>query len=333
MSVQSAAPAPQPAPKTRIEIESKIELLFNQDPKTFATELSAWLVENDVKTIQLMSFFNDPKDKKETYDSKQFLPALFEAISKSPCVTAIRLPFNRIDSNNIKELAAKFPECPSLVTLDLAGNELGAQGVIDLATRIFPKLPNLQQLDLSFTKCDENGAKALAYKFLLIPKLTTLNLIGNRIGTEGAKAIATYINYCPGLTDLDLSSTELGDEGAYEFAVALSKNPPPSLRSLSLNTIGITEAGADALATFLNDCPNLKELDLSHNHVDDTQANHLLETLANQLDSLNLEDNPEISPEVYRAVTNAFKAKQDPNQPQAAAEVEKSRDLERKNQP
>ena len=115
-------------------------------------------------------------------------------------------------------------ELVNLISLDLAGNNIGDDGARALAG-----LVKLTSLDLAINEIGDDGARALAG----LVKLTSLDLAINEIGDDGARALAGLVK----LTSLDLPLNEIGDDGARALAGLVN------LTSLNLSGNAIGDDG------------------------------------------------------------------------------------------
>ena len=161
---------------------------------------------------------------------------------------------------------------PSLTYLSLAGNELGANGILAL-------IPGLQRLTAMETLCldgniagdndsveetRESCLQALAGCLQHMSALMDLDLGYNFLGDSGsALALAGCLQYTSNLQCLDLSSNELEAGGVQQLAGSLQRMP--KLRSLFLQTNSIGNAGVAGLASSLMGSSSLTELDISYN--------------------------------------------------------------------
>ncbi len=100
----------------------------------------------------------------------------------------------------------------ALTSLDLAGNQIGAEGARALAS-----LTGLMSLDLEGNQIGDEGARALAS----LTGLTSLTLMFNQIGAEGARALASLT----GLKSLALTVNHIGVEGACTLLDAWCRRP------------------------------------------------------------------------------------------------------------
>ena len=165
--------------------------------------------------------------------------------------------------NQLHVLPASMANLTTLTSLDLANNDIGADGAQALKGLI-----NLTSLDLRSNGIGDEGAQAL--KGLV--NLTSLDLTNNRIGDEGAQALKGLFN----LTSLDLIHNDIGAEGAQ----ALKGLVNLAYLGLSFNEIGAE--GAQALDGLVN----LTSLDLPYNGIG-AEGARALDGLVN-LTSLNL---------------------------------------------
>ena len=119
----------------------------------------------------------------------------------------------------VEGLTERLGSLTQLTSLNLVGNEIGAEGAASLAA-----LTQLTSLDLESNQIGDAGAAALA----ALTQLTSLNMARNQIGAEGAAALAALTQ----LTRLDLRINQIGAEGTAALAALtqltrldLSKNP------------------------------------------------------------------------------------------------------------
>jgi hypothetical protein len=164
------------------------------------------------------------------------------------------------------EGAASLTALTQLTSLNLVGNEIGAEGAASLAA-----LTQLTSLNLGGNEIRDKGAASLA----ALTQLTSLNLWNNKIGDEGAAALAALTQ----LTSLNLGVNEIGAEGAAALA-ALTQ-----LTSLDLWANKIGAEGAAALAALTQ----LTSLNMARNQIGDEGAAAL--AALTQLTSLNLGGN------------------------------------------
>ncbi|KAG6632839.1 hypothetical protein CIPAW_12G006600 [Carya illinoinensis] len=171
----------------------------------------------------------------------------------------------------------------SLVTLSLAYNDLGVEGL--KAVEGFKKLAvlrNLETLILDGNRFHDSIIPSLSN----LTSLVTLSLAYNDLGVEGVKAVEGWkmLSRLENLEILDLSHNALNDTSSLFQSIAAIK----SLKKLNLawNEL-ITGSLPPKGWKMLSRLENLEILDLSHNALNDT---HFLQSIAaiKSLKSLNL---------------------------------------------
>jgi small GTP-binding protein len=166
-------------------------------------------------------------------------------------------------NKQVKALAERLGELTQLTSLDLGGNQIGAEGAASLAA-----LTQLTSLGLGYNKIGDAGAASLT----ALTQLTWLDLEYNQIGAEGAGSLAALTQ----LTGLHLRTNQIGDAGASSLA-ALTQ-----LTYLNLGGNQIGDAGASSLAALTQ----LTSLYLGYNKIGDAGAASL--AALTQLTYLNL---------------------------------------------
>ena len=158
----------------------------------------------------------------------------------APDLTALR---SVVDFSTVTSLTARgqmsltvltelLKAFPSLRTLNLGGNSLGAAGATAVADGLTHTL-NLQTLNLGINGISNGGATAVADGLKHTPNLQTLDLSDNGIRHVGATAVADGLKHTPNLHTLDLSYNVIGDVGA--TAVADGVKHTPNLLMLNLS--------------------------------------------------------------------------------------------------
>ncbi|XP_042952932.1 receptor-like protein 14 isoform X2 [Carya illinoinensis] len=169
----------------------------------------------------------------------------------------------------------------SLVTLSLAYNDLGVEGL--KAVEGFKKLAvlrNLETLILDGNRFHDSIIPSLSN----LTSLVTLSLAYNDLGVEGVKAVEGWkmLSRLENLEILDLSHNALNDTHFLQSIAAIK-----SLKSLNLAWNGLTGFFPTKGWKMLSRLENLEILDLSNNYLNDT---HFLQSIAaiKSLKSLNL---------------------------------------------
>ncbi|XP_014817564.1 PREDICTED: tonsoku-like protein isoform X2 [Calidris pugnax] len=164
------------------------------------------------------------------------------------------------------QLLATLATLPALTLLDLAGNQLGPQGLQQLLPQpphTSPALQSLEELDLSLNPLGDAGGRSLSLLLPLCPALTALRLRGCGFSP------AFRLQGAEGLQTLSLSFNPLGPVGLERLLGNLCCR---SLIRLELGSV--TPPGhqppAGAIARFLaqEGCA-LGHLTLSGNHLGD----------------------------------------------------------------
>ena len=115
-----------------------------------------------------------------------------------------------LNSNDISQpesqggsLSRFLLQCSSLVTLNLAGNGIGAEGARGLAS-VLHHCPSLTLLNLRSNRIDDQGARSLAGFLPQWHALKTLDLDSIFIGHEGTRSLAQVLRQCTSLAELKL---------------------------------------------------------------------------------------------------------------------------------
>jgi len=182
------------------------------------------------------------------------------------------------DNTITKDGAKKFAQSLShswrdLVELKIAKNELGSDGVsailASLVTRSdtgestdSEKNSTLKNLDLSYTNCGAEGAKAA----LASGGLHTLRLFGNTIGSDGFDAIAPLLQGGhPNIENLDLGGNNAEEESVVRLLDSIADKKDDSTHSrLVVLEIGGNKFGDMAMEALTRLQSVWPELDVAH---------------------------------------------------------------------
>ncbi|NUQ64878.1 MAG: TIGR02996 domain-containing protein [Pirellulales bacterium] len=166
-------------------------------------------------------------------------------------IGCLDLSSNRLGPEHIARLK-KAPWIQQLEEFCLTFNELGDQGVVELASVAWPRL---RVLALGRNGIGPQAAAAVG----ALPGLRSLSMLLNPLGPEGAARLAGSPRV-ESLEELDLAATAIQSQGA----VALARSGGlKSLKRLNLRGNGIAESALRELASV---CPwNLTYLDLRSN--------------------------------------------------------------------
>ena len=202
--------------------------------------------------------------------------ALDALLRQLPSLCSLRLRNNEIGAEGCARLAQALEQhaCPHLTRLDLAWNKIDTEGCTRLAQALEQHaLPSLACLDLGWNKIGAEGCDHLAQALGqgACPNLTQLHLEENKIGNEGCVCLAQGLQQraCPTLTQLHLGGNQIGNEGCSDLASALQKCACPILTHLDLGGNEIGNEGCSRLAQGLQQhaCPNLSLLNLVYNRI------------------------------------------------------------------
>lgn len=139
----------------------------------------------------------------------------------------------------------------TLVSLDLSGNAVGADGCCALAGALAAQGSLLYEINLSRNPIGDMGAGHLARGLMHSTTLAKLNLGHACIGGQGARALAGGASMQSSLTDLALHGNRLaGPDGA--LTVHLLLTSVSSLARLRLSEMAIGPAAAEAVAANLD---------------------------------------------------------------------------------
>ena len=212
-------------------------------------------------------------------------------------LTSLNLARNNITAEGAKQLADALmhSEC-KLTDLNLAHNNITAEGAKQLADALMHSECKLTDLNLWNNNITDEGVKQLAVALMHSEcKLTELNLWNNNITAEGAKQLAVALMHseCK-LTELNLAHNNITAEGAKQLADALMHSEC-KLTHLDLTHNNITDEGVKQLADALmhSEC-KLTHLDLTHNNITDEGVKQLADALMHsecKLTYLNLWEN------------------------------------------
>ena len=162
----------------------------------------------------------------------------------------------------IEPLTQQLQHCTKLATLNLHDTSL-KEDHIKILSELFPKVSNLQVLDLS-DNAVEIAIGPLTQQLQHCTKLTTLNLHKTSLEVDHIKILSELFPKVSDLQVLDLSNNTVG------MAIGpLTKQLQhcTKLTTLNLQYTSLNEDHITILIEFLPKTPNLQVLDLSNNTV------------------------------------------------------------------
>ncbi|KAL9189558.1 hypothetical protein ACHAXT_009233 [Thalassiosira profunda] len=201
---------------------------------------------------------------------------LSKAALANPCtgLSVLDLSENSITKDGAKSLADSLAgSLPDLVELKVAKNDLGGEGVSSIMEVLASegdggrgvstgKNATLQNLDLSHTKCEISGAKAV----LTSRSIKTVRLFDNRLGSDGFRAIAPLLQGGhPSIENLDLG----GNNADEDAVVALLNSIADKQDGQADSTLLVLEIGGNKFGdTAMEALTELKRvwprLDVAH---------------------------------------------------------------------
>ncbi len=199
---------------------------------------------------------------------EQGVAAFAASLADTPSLEVLRLDLGEcnIGDEGAKALVESLAYSPSLDELFMSNNNIGDEGLIALASFVFPCLKRLYLCDNNIgDQCVEALASALSL-FQSKSRLRSLSLGGNtRISARGLRAVARILQSRKCVLEyLSLDRINIiEEEGGKLLARALSVNK--SLLTLSLQDASIDNVGLRNLATGLLSNTSLQKLDLSSN--------------------------------------------------------------------
>ncbi|KAH9579940.1 Leucine-rich repeat [Trypanosoma melophagium] len=178
-------------------------------------------------------------------------------------------------------------------SLDLSGNNISAESLIDMVDKHISRMINLEELDLKDNRMGPRGAEHLCKALMQhCPKLRYLDLNENSILDESLLHVA-YLLQESRIESLFLVSNHLTPRGLPTLCDGVVSSNYVRELQLAFNLLG--DAGAVLLAKALRDHPTLRSLDISDNGVGDAGAvavaEHLILPPASRLESLTLSVN------------------------------------------
>ncbi|KAK3764049.1 hypothetical protein RRG08_046518 [Elysia crispata] len=168
------------------------------------------------------------------------------AFLREPSRTDLRLPHYSLGPVGARALSVPLMLDSTLTTLDLEGNGLGHEGVVNLK-------------EVLTDHC----------------AITHLNLKRNKLGYKGALVACQILGTNRLITSLNVSANQIDDKAGVFFANMLKANT--HLKSLDLSDNNLAEISGRQLGSALSQNETLEILDLCWNHFSGNGAVKLLE--------------------------------------------------------
>ena len=168
---------------------------------------------------------------------------------RQPCINlqVLSVSHCEMDSPETKALIDGLKLCTGLHELDLSGNKVGMDGVVELCDGL-KCWHELKDLDMDGVGIGGDSAVLLAEGLQNCKALGTIDLSRNSIGAVGAIILANGLKNCSALRAIDLQSNEIGSEGALALVEKLKSWP--NLDDLNLSNNGIESETKNRLATL-----------------------------------------------------------------------------------
>jgi Ran GTPase-activating protein (RanGAP) involved in mRNA processing and transport len=177
-----------------------------------------------------------------------------------------------------------------LKELRLGSNFVSHFTAIEIAKGLNDSLSGLQVLDLSETKINNVGGKAIGMSLKNNKNLRELLLYNCGIVADAAKSIANGLIHNQSLKRLDLGDNLLGDQGAEYIAKCIERS---NLIDLDLSYAGIGARGAYEIGRMLKNMSGLVSLNLCGNEILSNSLKSFGKSIVNHpsLETLDLTDN------------------------------------------
>lgn len=252
-------------------------------------------VNNPIRSLDLSLHYNMQGGMNlisRYIDSEEGM-ALAEGLKANNSLISLNLAFNNIGPKGTVALADALKVNTSLSSLNLNANNIGSEGALALADALKTNI-SLTSLSMSYIVTKQKKSVApkdfstLAEVLKTKNYLVSLDFSSNNLGIEGTKALADVLMVNPSLAVLKLNTNNMGDEGVRILADTLKNNT--SLTDLSLTFNNFTSKGIVILSESLKNIPTLSSLDLVANDIGNEGAFALAENLKNNtsLHTLNL---------------------------------------------
>lgn len=189
-------------------------------------------------------------------------------LQKNKTLQFLNLGSTSIGLTGLECILAGLENNSTLITLDIANNELGPQSSSLIANTLYTT--QLLELNLSNNKLTDAGIDKLAAMFRISTKNTILekiDLSNNQITSLGVAKLFDALQKNPYLKRLVLSNNRFSGRGFNNITYLLWENA--TLTHLELRNCDIESEGGEALANGLSKNEGLQYLMLSNNNLKD----------------------------------------------------------------
>ncbi|XP_042195290.1 leucine-rich repeat-containing protein 31 isoform X4 [Callorhinchus milii] len=203
-------------------------------------------------------------ERVEKEEEGEIVPDLENNISKTPGA----IDSTDHEDNNaagwaqVKEFTEKPGKKAQYRFLNLNNSWLTSNEIVELAT-IFPCLPALEELDLSWNDLIGGSLKLLTTHMQHIPKLQVLSLSNCRLTSADVSALGDAIPFLPHLEEVDLSYNNC--LGGNLFHLTQKLKPGCNLKILKFMDCNLIAEDGSSLVITLGHLSDLTELDFSCN--------------------------------------------------------------------
>mmetsp|Transcript_4579 Transcript_4579/g.10343 ORF Transcript_4579/g.10343 Transcript_4579/m.10343 type:complete len:616 (-) Transcript_4579:81-1928(-) len=212
---------------------------------------------------------------------------LVSALSRcsNTSLRTIKFDFVGLDNEGAANIVNALAKHNNLRKLSLELDNDGVEWCDALAQLLLNPNSNLEELDLTNNRFDNNGATALGNAFAKNNTLKKFSLVGDRSNTTITSTGWVAFSRClanpnSSLEELNLSENDIGDDGAAAFAAALASNTKLKVLDLSSTRRSVSAAG---WITFFNLSRNpnsaLEKLVLTGNNIGDEGLASMLPAL------------------------------------------------------
>lgn len=224
---------------------------------------------------------------------------VFKSVRHHPSLASLNISSheglhrNRLGSDGAISLGQTLRVNPILQFLNLAATSIGFDGIESIVDGLANN-KSLVSLNLANNNLDARCIEPLS-QAIVTTNLRELNLASNKIGNEGSEylsmmIVGAYDGACP-LIKLDISSCEIGTKGISKIFAAVRMNV--QLKYLTVNSNILNHGPSTAFVALLCDNVVLKELNISKCDLKPEHMNAITEGLAKNkvLETLNLSSN------------------------------------------
>ncbi|XP_069798957.1 uncharacterized protein [Dendropsophus ebraccatus] len=217
-------------------------------------------------------------------------------------VETINLNLNEIGPGGAKTLVGLLRRKPSITSLLLYGNQLGAAGVRTLMAGLCA----LWRPDRGASSLNSSGLR-----------LSELDIGGNQMESDGLRSVAAFLKLNPPLRQLCLAHSSVTDMVAWEELFEVMK-VNTNVTHLLLDDNGLGDRGAALVSALIQVNHSLLSLDLDDNDIGEEGGRAIIGSLGSgsPLTNISLENNP-ISAHTINAIKRALLSQTTaPNLPQ-----------------